>query len=129
MSLPKLPAMKMLKKPVSKSVRGMSWGTAPGAASALKRFALEPVNWKKLFMRKPMGGMPGIVPGHTLCGHTSFCAGAPNITGGVLTNVSSSFGNLKPASLKAFPKSFSFGKSRWQVVHEVPYCREKAGIA
>ena len=80
-------------------------------------------------MRRPTGGMPGIVPGQTLCGQTSFCAGAPNITAGVLRNVSSSFGNLNPASLKALPKSLSFGKSRWQVVHEVPYCRENAGIA
>ncbi|HEY5028546.1 MAG TPA: hypothetical protein VIK39_09080 [Candidatus Angelobacter sp.] len=36
---------------------------------------------------------------------------------------------MKPASLKALPKSLSFGKSEWQVAHEVWYCREKAGIA
>ena len=121
--------MKMLKKPVSKSVRGSTCGTPPGKASVLKRLALALVYWKKLFMRRPICGSPGIVPGQTLCGQTSFCAGAPNITGGVFRNVSSSFGNLKPASLNALPKSLSFGKSRWQVVHEVPYCLENAGIA
>jgi hypothetical protein len=36
---------------------------------------------------------------------------------------------LKPASLKALPKSLSFGKSTWQVVQDVPYWRENAGIA
>jgi hypothetical protein len=56
-----------------------------------------------------------------LCGHISFCAGAPRSTGGIFMKVSSSFGNLKPASLKAFPKSFSLGKSTWQVLQEVPY--------
>ena len=49
--------------------------------------------------------------------------------GGAFRNDSSSLGNLNPASLKAFPKSLSLGKSRWQVLQEVPYCREKAGIA
>ncbi|MGB9122893.1 MAG: hypothetical protein WCE73_19925, partial [Candidatus Angelobacter sp.] len=38
-------------------------------------------------------------------------------------------GNLKPASLNALPKSFSLGKSEWQVAHEVWYWRAKAGIA
>jgi len=121
--------MKMLKKPVWKSVRGMNCGTVPGGARLLNWFAFDPVYWKKVFMRRPTGGMLGMVPGQTLCGQTSFCAGAPNITGGVLMKVSSSFGNLKPASLNALPKSFSLGKSRWQVVQEVPYCREKAGMA
>jgi hypothetical protein len=63
------------------------------------------------------------------CGQSSFCAGAPNITGGILMKASSSFGNLNPASLKAFPKSFSLGKSTWQVLQDVPYWRENAGIA
>ena len=36
--------------------------------------------------------------------------------------VSSSLGNLNPASLKALPKSFSLGKSIWQVLQDVPYC-------
>jgi hypothetical protein len=31
--------------------------------------------------------------------------------------------------LKALPKSLSFGKSMWQVVQDVPYWRENAGIA
>ena len=42
---------------------------------------------------------------------------------------SSPFGNLNPASLKALPKSFSFGKSIWQVLQLVPYILENAGIA
>src|SRR5579862_2537408 len=63
------------------------------------------------------------------CGHISFCAGAPSITGGSLMKVSSSLGNLKPASLNALPKSFNLGKSTWQVLQEVPYWREKAGMA
>ena len=49
--------------------------------------------------------------------------------GGVFRKDASSLGNLNPASLKALPKSLSFGKSRWQVLHDVPYCREKAGMA
>src|SRR5207302_762793 len=79
--------------------------------------------------RNPMGGIPGIVPGKMVCGHKSFCAGDPSMVGGILMKLSSSLGNLKPASLNAFPKSFSLGKSRWQVLHEVPYCRENAGMA
>ena len=51
-----------------------------------------------------------MVPGKIVCGHISACAGAPSITGGILIKVSSSLGNLKPASLNALPKSFSFGK-------------------
>src|SRR3974390_2211913 len=76
-----------------------------------------------------MGGMPGMVPGQTECGNTSLFAGAPSMTGGILMKLSSSLGNLNPASLNALPKSFSFGKSRWQVVQEVPYMRENAGMA
>src|SRR5271157_2153293 len=76
-----------------------------------------------------MGSRPGMVPGYTVCGHNSACAGAPSSTGGVFRNDSSSLGNLKPASLKALPKSLSLGKSEWHVVHEVPYLRENAGIA
>src|SRR5664280_898369 len=68
-------------------------------------------------------------PGYTVCGHNSACAGAPSRTGGVFRKDSSSLGNLKPASLKALPKSLSLGKSEWQVVQEVPYLRENAGIA
>ena len=49
--------------------------------------------------------------------------------GGVFRKDASSLGNLNPASLKALPKSLSFGKSRWQVLQDVPYCRENAGIA
>jgi hypothetical protein len=60
---------------------------------------------------------------------THISANAPSITGGTLMKVSSSLGNLNPASLKALPKSLSFGKSIWQVLHEVPYWCEKAGIA
>lgn len=60
----------------------------------------------------------GMVPGQTVLGHNSFWAGAPSITGGILINDSSSLGNLKPASLNAFPKSFSLGKSTWQVEQE-----------
>src|SRR5271166_2308932 len=76
-----------------------------------------------------MGGIPGMVPGQMAFGHSSALAGAPSITGGILIMDSSSFGNLKPASLKAFPKSFSLGKSIWQVLQLVPYIRENAGIA
>src|ERR1039457_6341563 len=76
-----------------------------------------------------MGGIPGIVPGQMAFGHSSALAGAPSITGGILIIDSSSLGNLKPASLKAFPKSFSLGKSIWQVLQLVPYMRENAGIA
>src|SRR5713226_6098630 len=73
--------------------------------------------------------LPGISPGKTAFGKASFCAFAPSRTGGSFTNVSSSLGNLKPFFLKASPKSFSSGKLLWQVLHEVWYLREKAGIA
>src|SRR5271169_5499299 len=76
-----------------------------------------------------MGGIPGIVPGQIAFGHNSALAGAPSITGGILSICSSSLGNLKPASLKALPKSFSLGKSMWHVLQLVPYCRAKTGIA
>src|SRR5271165_4857105 len=76
-----------------------------------------------------MGGRPGIVPGQIAFGHSSALAGAPSITGGILIIDSSSLGNLKPASLKAFPKSLSLGKSIWHVLQLVPYMRENAGIA
>lgn len=76
-----------------------------------------------------MGGIPGIVPGQMVFGHSSLFAGAPNITGGILIIAASSFGNLKPASLNAFPKSFSLGKSMWQVLQLVPYIRANAGMA
>src|ERR1700694_3850750 len=80
-------------------------------------------------MHSPIGGIPGISPGQTVRGHTCFCASAPSSVGATFTKLSSSFGNLKPASLNAFPKSFNFGKSMWQVLQEVLYCRENAGIA
>src|SRR5215469_5895410 len=73
--------------------------------------------------------MPGMVPGQMAFGHASALAGAPSMTGGILIIDSSSLGNLKPASLKALPKSLSFGKSRWHVAQLVPYKRENAGIA
>src|ERR1700741_4981329 len=76
-----------------------------------------------------MGGIPGIEPGQIECGKSSLFAGAPSSTGGILMKLSSSLGNLNPASLNALPKSFSLGKSMWQVLQEVPYCRENAGIA
>src|SRR5208337_609459 len=76
-----------------------------------------------------MGGIPGIVPGQMALGQSSALAGAPSMTGGILIIDSSSFGNLKPASLNAFPKSFSLGKSIWHVLQLVPYMRENAGIA
>src|SRR5581483_410629 len=76
-----------------------------------------------------MGGMPGILPGQIALGHNSLLAGAPSITGGILSIDSSSLGNLNPASLNALPKSFSLGKSRWHVLQLVPYIRAKAGIA
>src|SRR5215469_14182069 len=76
-----------------------------------------------------MGGWPGIVPGQIAFGHSSAFAGAPSMTGGILSICSSSFGNLNPASLKAFPKSLSLGKSIWQVLQLVPYILENAGIA
>src|SRR5271165_5711026 len=76
-----------------------------------------------------MGGMPGMVPGQIAFGHSSALAGAPSMTGGILIIDSSSLGNLKPASLKAFPKSLSLGKSIWHVLQLVPYMRENAGIA
>src|SRR5271157_895370 len=69
-----------------------------------------------------------MVPGHIAFGHSSAFAGAPSITGGILSIDSSSLGNLKPASLKALPKSFSLGKSMWHVLQLVPYWRENAGI-
>src|SRR5271166_3876445 len=80
-------------------------------------------------IRSPIGGMPGMVPGQIAFGQSSALAGAPSITGGILIIDSSSFGNLNPASLKALPKSFSLGKSMWQVLQLVPYSRENAGIA
>src|SRR5664279_5289866 len=76
-----------------------------------------------------MGGIPGIVPGQIAFGHNSAFAGAPSIIGGILSMDSSSLGNLKPASLKALPKSFSFGKLMWHVLQLVPYWRENAGMA
>jgi hypothetical protein len=69
------------------------------------------------------------VPGQIAFGQSSAFAGAPSMTGGIFSIVSSSLGNLKPASLNALPKSFSLGKSRWQVLQLVPYKRENAGIA
>src|SRR5215470_2139621 len=129
MSLPKFPAVKMLKNPVLKSVLGMKGGTLPAGVSASKLPRLPSVFWKKVFIRRPMGAMPGMVPGQMECGHSSFWAGAPSMTGGIFRKVSLSVGNLKPASLKAFPKSLSLGKSRWQVAQDVWYCRENAGIA
>src|ERR1700758_5288538 len=80
-------------------------------------------------MRSPIGGIPGIEPGQMALGHSSACAGAPSSTGGIFNIDSSSVGNLKPASLKALPKSLSLGKSRWQVLQEVLYSRENAGMA
>src|SRR5215469_17239620 len=76
-----------------------------------------------------MGGWPGIVPGQIALGHCSLLAGAPSMTGGIFSMAASSFGNLKPASLKAFPKSFNLGKSIWQVLQLVPYILANAGIA
>src|SRR5215472_18103195 len=70
-----------------------------------------------------------MVPGQMVCGQSSFCAGEPSMTGGILIKSSSFLGNLKPASLNALPKSFSLGKFTWQVAHDVPYCLENAGIA
>src|SRR5271169_6817887 len=80
-------------------------------------------------MRSPTGNCPGIEPGQMALGQSSACAGAPSSTGGIFNIDSSSVGNLKPASLKALPKSLSLGKSMWQVLQEVLYCRENAGMA
>src|ERR1700756_1102099 len=80
-------------------------------------------------MRSPIGGSPGIEPGQMALGQSSDCAGAPSSTGGIFNIDSSSVGNLNPASLKALPKSLSLGKSMWQVLHDVLYCRENAGMA
>ncbi len=102
-------------------------GSVESGGRKLLRFL--PYTWKKVLKRSPIAGKPGIDPGKIVCGHISLCAGAPSITGGTFRNVSSSFGNLNPASLKALPKSFSFGKSTWQVLQDVPYCRENAGMA
>src|SRR5215471_10113177 len=76
-----------------------------------------------------MGGWPGIVPGQIALGQSSALAGAPSMTGGIFSICSSSLGNLNPASLNALPKSFSLGKSIWQVLQLVPYILENAGIA
>src|ERR1019366_6610651 len=100
-----------------------------GICRVAKLLRFLPTTWKKVLKRNPIGGRPGMVPGNMVCGHNSACAGDPSITGGTLINVSSSLGNLNPASLKALPKSLSLGKFTWQVAHEVPYWREKAGIA
>src|SRR5271169_5987051 len=70
-----------------------------------------------------------MTPGQMACGQSSALAGAPSMTGGILIIDSSSLGNLKPASLNAFPKSLSLGKSMWQVLQLVPYILENAGIA
>src|SRR4029077_4057705 len=107
----------------------MNGPNCPGGSCKLKLLRFLPTTWKKVLKRNPMGGRPGMVPGQMVCGQRSFCAGDPNMTGGILMKLSSSFGNLKPASLNAFPKSFSLGKSTWHVAHEVPYCRANAGIA
>src|SRR5215472_17822254 len=80
-------------------------------------------------MRKPIGGLPRMVPGQMAFGHASALAGAPSMTGGILIIDSSSLGNLNPASLNALPKSLSLGKSRWHVLQLVPYIRANAGIA
>src|SRR5215469_15405841 len=76
-----------------------------------------------------MGGWPGIVPGQIALGQSSALAEAPSMTGGIFSICSSSLGNLNPASLNALPKSFSLGKSIWQVLQLVPYILENAGIA
>src|SRR5437588_6728072 len=102
-------------------------GVARFAALMSLRFLLT--TWKNVLKRSPIGGRPGMVPGKIVRGHSSFCAGAPSITGGTFRKVSSSLGNLKPASLKALQKSLSFGKSTWQVAQDVPYWRENAGMA
>src|SRR5664279_49360 len=70
-----------------------------------------------------------MVPGQIAFGHSSALAGAPSMTGGILSIDSSSLGNWNPASLKALPKSFSLGKSMWHVLQLVPYWRENAGMA
>src|SRR6266852_7386774 len=101
---------------------------SPGVCR-LKLFRFLPTTWRNVLKRSPMGGNPGMDPGHMVWGHSSFCAGDPNITGGILMKVSSSLGNLNPASLKALPKSLSLGKSTWQVLQDVPYWRENAGMA
>src|SRR5690348_11732508 len=118
-SLPKFPAVKRLNSPELKSVFGINGGTVPGGTSESKFPRLPLVFWKKVFMRSPMGGMPGMDPGQIAFGHSSFCAGAPSNVGGIFSMPASSVGNLKPASLNALPKSFNFGKSRWQVLQEV----------
>src|SRR5215469_14980589 len=118
-SPPKSPAVKMLKNPVLKSVLGINAGTVPAGVKASKLPRLADVFWKNVFIRRPTGRIPGIVPGQMAWGNKSLCAGAPSKMGGTFRKVSLSAGNLKPASLKALPKSFSLGKSEWQVVQDV----------
>src|SRR5258708_5696626 len=129
MSLPKFPAVKMLNRPLLKSVFGMNGGTVPGGTSESKLARLPLGVWKNVLILNPTGRMAGMVPGQIACGNISFCAGAHSMIAGIFRNESLSVGNLKPASLKALPKSFSLGKSRWQVLHDVWYCLENAGIA
>jgi hypothetical protein len=64
-SLPKLPAAKMLKKTALKSVFGMNGGTVPAGTRESKLPRLPPVFWKKAFMRRPIGAIPGIDPSKT----------------------------------------------------------------
>jgi len=53
--LPKLPAVKMLKNPLAKSVPGMTCGALPTGVSRSNCFLLAPVAWKNVLNRKPIG--------------------------------------------------------------------------
>src|SRR6266576_3582947 len=101
---PKLPALMIVKVlGANKSVRGVNpvWVMKPAGCL---RF-----NVKLPSYRKAMGRKPGISPGYTAPGKASFWAFEPRRTGGSLTKVSSSLGNLKPFFLNASPKSFNSG--------------------
>ena len=131
MSLPKFPAVKMLKKPdLEISPRNeLLRSLDPRGLLHVEIVAIRAYHLEKLVVAQPNRKSPGMVPGQIECGNSSLLACAPSRTGGILMKLSSSFGNLKPASLNALPKSFSLGKSRWQVLQDVPYWRENAGIA
>ena len=127
MSLPKLPAVKRLNSPVLKSSWERMAPPCPGAPTNQSCRDCPCLLEKSIHPRQI--GNSGNASRPDRVWKSSFWAAAPRSVFGIFNRPASSVGNLKPASLNAFPKSFNLGKSEWQVVHDVPYWRAKAGMA
>ena len=110
-SLPKFPAVKMLKRPLLKSVLGMNGATVP-EEQCVKIAAIAPGLLEERIHPEPIGGRPGNVPGQMALGKSSFWAGAPSRTGGISRKPSSSVGNLKAGVFECLPKVIQFRKIR-----------------